>query len=296
MARDDVGLCRQPKYLHTLSEALENSRERRWFQRQSIESLEKFLTNLAGGANVQRIVVTVEARMGSSRLPGKVMMEAAGMPMLGHLLLRLSKLRRVHKVVVATTTNPLDDEVEKFCQKRGTEVYRGSEEDVLGRVAEAAKHYDATAVVEITADCPIIDPLVIQRVIDDYLENPCDLVSNGLVRTYPIGMDSNIVRMEALQRAAQEAVNPLDREHVLRFIFRQPQVFALRNVEAPSDLYWPELGLTLDEPADFELLSAVIENLFPADPYFGCGQSIVFLRENPELVAINADVLRKGDS
>lgn len=245
---------------------------------------------------VQRIVVTVEARMGSSRLPGKVMLQAAGIPMLGHLLMRLGKLRGVAKVVVATTTNPLDDEIENFCRTLDTQVYRGSEEDVLGRVAEAAAQHDATAVVEITADCPIIDPLVIQRVIDDYLENPCDLVSNGLVRTYPIGMDSNIVAMGALERAAREAVDPLDREHVLRFIFRQPQVFNMRNVEAPSDLHWPDLGLTLDEPADFELLSAIIENLFPTDPYFGCKESIEFLRENPELVEINSAVLRKGDS
>lgn len=234
--------------------------------------------------------------MGSSRLPGKVMMEAAGTPMLGHLLTRLGRLRGVHEVVVATTTNPLDDEIERFCRTLGTEVFRGSEEDVLGRVTEAATQYGATAVVEITADCPIIDPSVVQQVIDDFLQNPCDLVSNGLVRTYPIGMDSNIVRMEALQRAAREAVDPLDREHVLRFIFRQPHEFRMRNVEAPSSLSWPGLGLTLDEPADYELLSEVIENLFPTNPLFGCQDTISFLRENPDLVAINSSVRRKGDS
>ncbi len=239
-----------------------------------------------------KVVVTIEARMTSSRLPGKVMLPANGKPMLEHLVSRLKQVKSIQEIVLATTINQTDDCLVEFAQQQGIAWFRGSEEDVLLRVIGAAESVDADIVVEITGDCPIIDPLIVGQTIQMYLYNDCDYVSNGHVRSYPDGMDSQVFSLEVLKRSAAMTTDPLDHEHVTLYILNHPELFSHIYLIASPDLYWPELGLTLDEPKDYELLKKIIEHFGDANPYFSCREAIELLKSKPEWAAINKDVRR----
>jgi len=162
----------------------------------------------------------------------------------------------------------------------------------LLRVIGAAESVDADIVVEITGDCPIIDPLIVGQTIQMYLYNDCDYVSNGHVRSYPDGMDSQVFSLEVLKRSAAMTTDPLDHEHVTLYILNHPELFSHIYLIASPDLYWPELGLTLDEPKDYELLKKIIEHFGDANPYFSCREAIELLKSKPEWAAINKDVRR----
>lgn len=243
-----------------------------------------------------RIVATIEARMTSSRLPGKVVLPALGEPMLSHLVRRLQAVGSLDIIILATTVNAEDDVLVTIAEHHGIMVHRGSEHDVLGRVAEAAVAAGAEVVVGITADCPVIDPDLVDQAIRIFVANDVDFVSNSIVRSFPDGMDTNVVRASALADAAAEACSPDDREHTFLFIQRHPERFSRIALVAPPSLHWPELGLTLDESKDYELLKNVIEALGGLDPTFGCHATIDYLKSDPALVAINASVLRRSPS
>jgi spore coat polysaccharide biosynthesis protein SpsF len=245
---------------------------------------------------MMKIVATIEARMTSSRLPGKVLLEAAGEPMLAHLVRRLRAVPSLQGVVLATTVNHTDDVLEAFARKAGIGCHRGSEEDVMLRVIGAARSADAELIVEITGDCPIIDPEIVELVIRSYLNNDADYVSNAHVRSYPDGMDVQVFRRETLERSAAMTSDALDHEHVTLHIRNHPEIFRPVHLVAPPSLHWPELGLTLDEPGDYALLRHLIETLGPSDPLFGCGAVLALLRSNPKLLDLNRGVLRKGDT
>jgi len=243
-----------------------------------------------------KIVATVEARMTSSRLPGKVLLPALQQPMLHHLVARLRAAPSIDEIVLATTVNAADESLVAFGLSEDIRVFRGSEADVMGRVIGAAALCAADLIVEITGDCPIIDPEIVEQVIRMYLKNDADYVGNSHVRSYPDGMDTQVFRLATLQRSAALTADPLDREHVSLHMRRNPQLFRHINVVAPPALHWPELGLTLDEEADYQLLRRIIETLAPRDPTFGCRAAIELLRANPQWVDINRGVTRKGDS
>jgi spore coat polysaccharide biosynthesis protein SpsF len=244
-----------------------------------------------------KIVATIEARMTSSRLPGKVLLPVLGKPMLHYLIQRLRAVPSIQAIVIATTTNATDDVLVGFAADEGVLVYRGSEEDVMGRVIGAGESAAADVIVEITGDCPIIDPDIVEQTIRMFLHNGgAAYASNGHIRSYPDGMDTQVFRLETLKRSAKMTNAPLDREHVTLHIRNHPELFPAVHIVAPPSLHWPELGLTLDEPADYRLLSRIIEALAPADPLFGCLDAIRLLRANPDWVAINSDVTRKGDT
>jgi spore coat polysaccharide biosynthesis protein SpsF len=245
---------------------------------------------------VRNIVATIEARMTSSRLPGKVLLPAGNKPMIAHLVDRLRQVASIRSIVLATTVNCTDDCLETFAKEEGIACFRGSEGDVMGRVIGAADSMNAEIVVEITGDCPIIDPLIVEQTIQMFLHNPCDFASNSLVRSYPDGMDTQVFPLEVLKRSAAQTQNLLDREHVALHICKHPELFRHICLVASPDLYWPELGLTLDEPKDYELLKNLIEHFGPVRPYFSCREVIAFLRTKPEWVAINQTVQRKGAS
>jgi spore coat polysaccharide biosynthesis protein SpsF len=242
-----------------------------------------------------RIVAVVEARMASSRLPGKVMLPLGGRPAIGQLSRRLRAVAAIREIVVATTANATDDVLARYCEASGMKVYRGSEDDVLGRVSEAAASVGADWVAKVTADCPALDPEIVAGVIDRALASGADLTSNGIVRSYPDGMDCSVVRSDALYVAASEAADPLEREHTSLFLMRRPDRFKCEKVEAPSNLFWPELGLTLDTPEDYLLLTEVFDRLERSTP-FSCEEVVSLLRERPDLVALNCNVRRKGES
>jgi spore coat polysaccharide biosynthesis protein SpsF len=243
-----------------------------------------------------KVVATIEARMTSSRLPGKVLLLAAGEPMLMHLLRRLRAVPSIDEIVIATTGNRTDDPIVDFARLAGVRCYRGSEEDVLARVIGAGESVQAEVLVEITGDCPVIDPDIVEQTIRMFFAHQAQYVSNGQIRSYPDGMDTQVMRFAALQASATMTRDPLDREHVSRFIYRHPEIFPQVHLVAPPSLHWPELGLTLDEEKDYLLLKMIIEELTPADPLFGCADMLALLRQRPDWVALNSAVVRKGDS
>lgn len=242
-----------------------------------------------------KIVATIEARMTSSRLPGKVMMPALGRPMLAHLTSRLKAVPSIDDIVLATTVNTADDVLVDFAAKDGIKVFRGSEEDVMLRVIGAGESAQADVVVEITGDCPIIDPDLVEQTIRVFKRNNAVYCANSFISSYPDGMDVQVMTLEALKHSFSMTDDPLDREHVSRHIVQNPQLFPHVYLIAPPSLHWPGLGLTLDEPADYDLIRTLIENLGKDNPLFGCGDVIRFLRANPQVLKIN-DMVRRKDA
>ena len=243
-----------------------------------------------------KIIATIEARMTSTRLPGKVLMPAMGKPMLHHLITRLKAVPSLDQIVLATTTNSSDDVLEAFAQSEGIGCFRGSEDDVMERVIGAAEAANADIIVEITGDCPIIDPQIVEQTIRMYKAHRADYVSNAHIRSYPDGMDTQVFTLATLKRSAAMTDDPLDHEHVTLHIRNHPELFTQVHLVAPPEMHWPDLGLTLDERADYELLTRLIEHFGTGNPLFGCLDAIRLLRENPNWVAINQAIVRKGDS
>ena len=243
-----------------------------------------------------RIVATIEARMSSSRLPGKVLLPVLGEPLLAHLIRRVRAVPSLSGIVLATTTNAGDDVLAQLAGDLNIGCFRGSEHDVLGRVLNAATASGADLIVELTGDNPLIDPAIIETTIRTFLANEADYVSNTHVKSFPDGMDVQVFRRETLAGSADMTKDPLEREHVTLHIRRHPQLFRPIHVVAPQELHWPDLSVTLDERGDYELIRRVAERLGPANPLFGCRDLIGLLRANPEWRELNRSVRRKGDS
>ena len=201
-----------------------------------------------------KIVTTIEARMTSSRLPNKVLLQVANKPILEYLVNRLRSVQSVDEIVLATTVNATDDVLEDFAKQIGISCFRGDEDDVMCRVIGAAESVNADVIVELTGDCPIIDPQIIEQTIQMFKVHKADYVSNCDIRSYPIGMDTQVFRLETLRRSASMTNNKLDHEHVTLHIRNNPELFSHIHLIAPPEINWPELGLTLDDARDYDLL------------------------------------------
>jgi len=243
-----------------------------------------------------KIVATIEARMTSSRLPGKVLMEVLGKPMLHHLISRLRAVPSLDAIVLATTTNATDNVLVSFAESEGIACFRGSEDNVMERVIGAADSVNADVVVEITGDCPIIDHEIIDQAIRMFLAHEADYVSNVDIRSYPDGMDVQVVRLDTLKRSASMTTDSLDHEHVTLHIRNHSELFTKLHLVAPPELHWPELRLTLDEMADYELLKRIIEYFGKDNPFFTCLDTVRLMRKNIDWVEINRAVQSKGDT
>lgn len=230
-------------------------------------------------------VATVEARMTSTRLPGKVLMPILGRPMLALLIERLQRSRTLDAIVIATTSNPQDDPVSGLAEQLGVGCYRGSEHDVLDRVVRAAQAAEAEVIVEITGDCPLIDPEVIDRLVEVYRSAGVDYVANVLERTYPAGLDTQVFARELLERVAWETQDPDDREHVSLYIYRHPEFFSLLNVESGLASRYSDIRLTVDTAEDFSLVREIYEELYPVAPDFGTADVLALLDRRPDLAA-----------
>jgi spore coat polysaccharide biosynthesis protein SpsF len=238
-------------------------------------------------------VIILQARMNSSRLPGKVLMPVLGKPLLAYELERLQRVRNCDALVVATTTDAADDPVAALCQEMAIACYRGSEHDVLDRYYQAAKISQADLVVRVTGDCPLIDPDVVSEAISLFetsatSDTPIDYVSNTLQRSFPRGLDTEVFSFKALESAWKEAVDPAEREHVTGFIYRHPERFRLQGYRQPmnrSQLRW-----TVDLPEDFELVAMILEALFPENPTFTQEDVVRLLKRHPAWSGINAHV------
>ena len=243
-----------------------------------------------------KIVATIEARMNSSRLPGKVLLPVQERPILGILIERLRKVKLINEIVVATTSSKSDDIIVDFCKENNVKVFRGSEEDVMGRVIGAAESVLGDVIVEITGDCPLIDPSVVDQFITIFLANKAEYVSNSIVRSYPDGMDVQVFSLEILKKSYKLTNEKLDREHVTLHIRNNPNLFSHLNIIAPPEIYYPELGLTLDEKDDYILISKIFENLYSSDKFFSCHEIVKYLEKNKDLYLINKHVKRKNNT
>ena len=244
-------------------------------------------------AENKRIVATIEARMTSSRFPGKVLMEACGKPMLQHMIERLQRVPSLDGIVVATTGNDADVPIVNLAQRMGVGFFQGSEYDVLLRVLHSARAYDIDVIVEMTGDCPLIDPVLVEDCIRGYEVAGVDYVSNVLERTYPRGMDTQVFATEVLADVADRTDDPEDHEHVSIFIYSHPEIYSLKNMAGPPELTNPGLGLTLDTPEDLKLIRRIFEILYPDIPAFTLADILAVLKNNPELTELNAHVRRK---
>ncbi|MBI9074769.1 MAG: aminotransferase class III-fold pyridoxal phosphate-dependent enzyme [Desulfatibacillum sp.] len=235
------------------------------------------------------ILGIIQARMGSTRLPGKVLADIGGRPMLMHVVDRLQRATLVNKVMVATSQESGDDPLAALCIKQGIACYRGSETDVLDRFYKAARQYKARAVVRVTGDCPCLDPGVVDRVVEAFQKSGCDYAANILVYTYPDGLDVEVFSMQALETAWKMARLPADREHVTPYM-RTSEAFSRVNVENEHKLPFKELRLTVDEPKDLEFVRELYVRL--GDSGFGLAQVLDLLQKEPQLMDINAGNIR----
>lgn len=235
-----------------------------------------------------RTVAIVQARMGSTRLPGKCLIDIGGQPMLARVVDRVSRAERIDAFVVATTTNAADDLLVRLCRDRGWEWFRGSESDLLDRYLGAATEHDAQIIVRITSDCPLVDPGVIDLVVDRLVEaGPADYASNTLGRrTYPRGLDVEAFTREALLRAWEEDDEPGWREHVTPYVYRHPEVFRLVPIALERDLSGHRW--TVDTAEDLKLVRRLYAHL-PTDG-FDWTDVLALVESHPEWTRINAHV------
>lgn len=236
-------------------------------------------------------LIIVQARMTSTRLPGKVLLPLAGEPMLARLVERLRRVRHADGIVIATTTNASDDPIAVLCAKLGVPCHRGSEHDVLSRYADAARLHGADVVVRITSDCPLIDPALIDQIIATYAEGGSDYVSNTLPPTWPYGMAVEVFSAAALAQAHAEATQAAEREHVTPFFYWHPERYCLRNVASPVDL--SQHRWTVDTPEDYELVRRLFETLHPTHPRFTQADVLALLDQHPDWPAINQHIQQK---
>jgi len=233
-------------------------------------------------------VALIQARMGSSRFPGKVLEDLSGRPMLWHVVDRVRGARRVERVVVATTDRAVDDPIARFCAQENIACFRGDEQDVLDRFYQAARADHADVVVRITADCPLIDPEVIDKVVERFQRGDCDYVSNAIRYTYPDGLDTEVFSFAALERAWREAGKPSEREHVTPYL--RTGKFRVANVESEIPVSPAQYRWTVDHPADLEFVRKVYA-AFSRNGEFGFRAIFDLLKERPDLATIQAETI-----
>lgn len=241
-----------------------------------------------------RVVAIIQARMSSTRLPGKVLKLASGRSILERMLERVKLASTVDQVVVATTTDPSDDVLMRACKKLGVAVFRGSLQDVLDRFYQAALIYRADVIVRLTGDCPLIDPLLIDEVVNALIQTESDLACNRLpppfTRTYPIGLDVEACTFSALEQAWRNARQKHEREHVLPYLYSVPGRFKVHQLNITPDL--GHLRWTLDTPEDLVLLRRIYRH-FRGSNDFSWREVLQLQQQKPDLFTINAQVQHK---
>ncbi|UNL84777.1 glycosyltransferase family protein [Priestia koreensis] len=238
-----------------------------------------------------KIIAIIQARMGSTRLPGKVMKKVMGRSLLEHQIIRVKQSAFIDEIVVATTTKKQDDVIVEVCEKIGISYYRGSEHDVLTRYYEAATQYKADVVIRLTSDCPVIHHDEIDKVIQCFLEKKPDYASNTITRTYPRGFDTEVFSYDVLKKVFEQAISLPHREHVTSYIYSHPEQFSLLSVT--NEVNYSQYRLTVDTPEDFDLIKIVIQNLYTDISPFPFQEIINLLRENPDWADINSHVEQK---
>ena len=238
-----------------------------------------------------KVVAIIQARMGSTRLPGKVLLDLAGASVLSRVLERVRRTDSIDDVVVATTDKPSDDIIVKECLRYQIPVFRGQQEDVLDRYYRAAVSAKADIVVRITSDCPLLDPEVTSTTIQAFLNQRPDYASNCLVRTYPRGLDTEVMTLRALERAWLEAAKPHQREHATPYITENPGIFKLLSVTGEAD--WSRHRWTVDTPEDLQFVRSVYARLGHRGR-FDWRDVLDLVQREPELAELNRSVVQKA--
>ena len=217
---------------------------------------------------INNVIAIVQARMNSKRLPGKVLMDIAGRPMLWHVINRIKHSKYVNKTIIATTTNKDDKQIEDFCKTYDIDLYRGNEDDVLDRYYQCAELWNADTIVRITADCPLIDSEIVDEVIYSYLKNKdnFDGSSNTIKRTYPRGLDTEVISFSTLKRIWNNAKKDYQREHVTIYIYEHTRQFKLYSVENDIDL--SHCRWTVDEKKDLKFIKEIYKSLYQEENIF----------------------------
>jgi spore coat polysaccharide biosynthesis protein SpsF len=243
-----------------------------------------------------KTVAIIQARMGSTRLPGKVMKQLCGKTVLSHVISRVKACLLVDEVVVATTKSLADDVIVIESEKCCIHCFRGSEDDVLERYYLAAKEYQADVIIRITSDCPLFDSEVLTGMLEcfkteteDGLE--IDYLSNCLLHTYPRGLDAEVFTFKVLEKAFQEACQSYEREHVTPYIYEHPEIFSLHNQNNDDDL--SHYRWTLDTEDDWKLIEEIYKSLYRSNDIFTTNEIIGFLEDKPDLLMLNAHVEQK---
>ncbi|EHQ30549.1 cytidylyltransferase domain-containing protein [Mucilaginibacter paludis] len=241
---------------------------------------------------LDKTVIVVQARMSSSRLPGKVLLPILGETLLYRMIERLQMISHQATLVIATSTDGQDDAIEAEALRIGVPCYRGSLDNCLDRHYQAGKKYDAGIVIKIPSDCPLIDPRIIDEALDFYFEHQgeYDFVSNLHPATFPDGNDVEIMTMPCLEKTWKEATRPLELEHTTPYIWENPGQFKIANVTWSTGLdYSMSHRFTIDYPADYQFINRVFEELYPAKHNFSCDDILTLLSSKPEIYQINAD-------
>lgn len=240
-----------------------------------------------------KVAAIIQARCGSIRFPNKVFADICGNPLIWHVAHRLKFAETVNEIVLATTTNPLDDKLSDWGVNHGITVFRGSENNVLNRYYEAAQFVNADIIVRITADDPFKEPIIIDRAVRKLIEEQADFVCNNCPPSYPEGLDVEVVTKTALEIAEHQSESPFEREHVTQYFYHHPSSFKIlniNNVENLSNLRW-----TIDTKVDFLMVQEVYSRLYNADAsIFHMDDILKLLKQYPEISKMNADVARSA--
>lgn len=242
--------------------------------------------------NKAKAVAIVQARMGSTRLPGKVMRKIMGRTVLEHVIRRVRGSQLVDEIVVATTESSSDNVIVEEAQRCGVLTFRGSEDDVLSRYYFSAKEVSAETVVRITSDCPLIDPFIMDQVVALFFRENADFASNTRKPRCPLGLDTEVFTFDSLEKAHFHAKEARQREHVTPYIFGNPQVFKVVQLENSRDYSF--YRWTLDTADDFKLIEKVYRHLYKEDRIFYFPEILCLFEKHPELIKINAHVKQKG--
>ncbi|MFA6279121.1 MAG: glycosyltransferase family protein [Candidatus Paceibacterota bacterium] len=233
------------------------------------------------------ITAIIQARMSSTRLQNKVLLPLGDTTVLGHTVRQVKKAKKIERVIVATSTGKDDDQIEAYCKENGIEVSHGSLTDVLDRYYQTAVVCGSKHIARMTADCPLIDPAVIDRVATEYEKGECDYISTGrIISTFPDGMDTEIFSFKALEVAWKEAKLPSEREHVTPFIWNHPERF--RVIEVRNDRDLSSVRLTLDEDFDYQVIREIVQNV----PDLSLESIVRYIEKHPEIAKINGSIVR----
>lgn len=246
---------------------------------------------------VKKTGIIIQARMSSTRLPGKVMLKLADKEVLWHVVKRCQESKLVDTVIVATSTDPSDDKIEKFCKKYEFDVYRGNLNNVLERYYKCAKKYKLDTVIRITSDCPLIDPAIIDLAVNKFQRGRYDYLSNIVKANqtnFPIGLSVEVFSFPALEKNYRGSMADYEKEHVTPRFYEKPGEFKVAPILKPLSGYNKSYRITLDYPEDFKLMQAVYKNLYSKNDIIDTKKAIAFLAKNPKISVINSGVAQNN--